>query len=321
MLQLAPDASAVGTARRHVAEQLRAVGLESAVPDAQLAVSELVANAVIHARTPVTVRVEALATGARVHVHDESPALPSPAALGASAMSGRGLVLVDAVSVRWGVEPDPAGGKTVWFDIDPDQVAPEAPAPLLALWLDIDGLTSPGPDADDEMTVVLPDMPVEDLIAAKMRVEDLIRDLKLVLLNESAQVTGQQSSPDEVLLARRLDASVEAFDRTRVQMRSQALQASARGERTTTLRLRVARGSADAVVRYRQALEEADELSRAGKLLVAGGLSSHARLRRWYLDEIVRQLREERPASPPAPAPGAPRVAGADSGQADAHDE
>lgn len=316
MLRLAPDASAVATARRYVAEQLRTAGLEDTVADAQLAVSELVANAVIHARTPVTVRVETVPSGARVFVHDESAALPSPAALGASAMSGRGLVLVDAVSVRWGVEPEP-GGKTVWFDVDPDHAAPDAPAPLLAMWLDLESQAPPA--ADDDVTVVLPDVPVEDLLAAKMRVEDLIRDLKLVLLNESAQVTGQQSSAEEVRLARRLDAAVESFDRTRVQMRSQALQASARGERTTTLRLSVARSSVDDAVRYREALEEADQLSRSGTLLVGGGLSGHARLRRWYLDEIVRQLREDRPSSPPSPAPGSERVASEGSGQAPPH--
>ncbi|NHC46444.1 ATP-binding protein [Motilibacter aurantiacus] len=315
MLRLAPDASAVGTARRVVAERLRAAGLESVVADAQLAVSELVANAVIHARTDVTVRVELLASGARIFVHDESPTLPTPAALGTTAMSGRGLVLVDAVSARWGVEPDPAGGKTVWFDVDPDQPAPEAPAPLLAMWLDLEE-DEPQPADDDEATVVLPDVPVEALLAAKMRVEDLIRDLRLVLLDSSSD--GRHASPEEVALAQRLDAAVQGFDRTRVQMRSQALQASARGEQTTTLYLLVNRNARDVAVGYREALEEADALSRSGKLLVGADLSSHAQLRRWYLDEIVRQLGEEHPSRPPTAPPG---VSGDAAGQAALRDQ
>ena len=347
LLRLAPDASAVGTARRTVAEQLRAAGLEDVVPDAQLAVSELVANAVIHARTEVTVRVELLPSGARVHVHDEAPGLPSPAALGATAMSGRGLVLVDAVSVRWGVEPDPAGGKTVWFEVDPAQPAPDAPAPLLATWLDLDNadagdespaaepagkagaghIAAPGTPRhtqDDEVTVVLPDVPVDDLLAAKMRVEDLIRDLKLVLLSASLPGDGGSAAgtapEDEVQLARRLDAAVARFDRTRVQMRSQALQASARGERTTTLHLTVSRSAREVAVRYRQALEEADELSRSGKLLVGADLSRHAELRRWYLDEIARQLGEESPTPPRTGPPGSAGVPREVSGQASLRD-
>ncbi|NHC16481.1 ATP-binding protein [Motilibacter sp. E257] len=310
-----------------MAEQLRAAGLESTVADAQLAVSELVANAVIHARTPVTVRVEVMPPGARVSVHDESASLPVPAALGATAMSGRGLVLVDAVTAQWGVEPDlaPGRGKTVWFEVDPDQPVPEAPAPMLAMWLDLDELAAtPAQDEHEEMTVVLPDVPVEDLLAAKMRVEDLIRDLRLVLLSDSSHadqpVTGQQPSPEQVRLARRLDAAVAGFERTRVQMRTQALQASARGERTTTLRLLVDRGSREVAETYRQALDEADELSRSGELLVGAGLSSHAELRHWYLGEIVRQLRDGRPSPPLTPAPRTSGVPGPGSGQAPRRD-
>ncbi len=31
--------------------------------------------------------------------------------------SGRGLKIIDMLSARWGVEPEPAEGKTVWFTI------------------------------------------------------------------------------------------------------------------------------------------------------------------------------------------------------------
>ncbi|MEU6554903.1 ATP-binding protein [Streptomyces sp. NPDC046915] len=84
----------------------------------QLAVTELVANVVRHVpdRRCALVLLRRGA-GVRVEVTDGCSRLPrvvpDPAP---EAEGGRGLLLLDAVVGKWGVEPVPGGGKTVWFE-------------------------------------------------------------------------------------------------------------------------------------------------------------------------------------------------------------
>ena len=53
----------------------------------------------------------------RVSVCDDSPARPRLRNYGPEAVTGRGLVIVDRIAKRWGVEPSDAG-KCVWFEIE-----------------------------------------------------------------------------------------------------------------------------------------------------------------------------------------------------------
>ncbi|WP_189591766.1 ATP-binding protein [Streptomyces massasporeus] len=89
--------------------------------DVQLCASELVTNVIRHVGegVPVTVRVWRDEGGrVRLGVTDPDPrALPVlVAAAGAEAESGRGLALLDAPAVRWGVEQE-TGRKTVWGEL------------------------------------------------------------------------------------------------------------------------------------------------------------------------------------------------------------
>jgi anti-sigma regulatory factor (Ser/Thr protein kinase) len=112
-------ASSVSAARRYVREVLREVGAADLEESAELGVSELVTNAVLHARSAFTVAVREVGGGRiRIEVSDTSPLplQPRPSAL--SATTGRGLQLVADLSVDWGVEEPVTGGpgKTVWFE-------------------------------------------------------------------------------------------------------------------------------------------------------------------------------------------------------------
>ena len=113
------DASSVGAARRLVRRQLARVADElndETLDAASLLISELVTNAIVHARTDVALRA-AFGDGVfRVEVSDGSPALPagrSPTGIGGT---GHGLQLIEAIATRWGVKPS-ASGKTVWFEL------------------------------------------------------------------------------------------------------------------------------------------------------------------------------------------------------------
>ncbi|WP_337191750.1 ATP-binding protein [Streptomyces sp. HUCO-GS316] len=84
----------------------------------ELAVTELIANVVRHVPDRrcalLMLRQE---TGIRVEVSDGSPQQPSiPTGLSPEAECGRGLLLLNAVVDKWGVEPTVGGGKTVWFE-------------------------------------------------------------------------------------------------------------------------------------------------------------------------------------------------------------
>ncbi len=85
---------------------------------ATLALTELVANVVRHVpgrRCAVLILREP--HGLRVEVADGVPGTAAAKAGGELDEGGRGLVLVEAVTDRWGVE-ERAGGKTVWFECD-----------------------------------------------------------------------------------------------------------------------------------------------------------------------------------------------------------
>lgn len=125
ILNLSSDADAAGLARRFVNDHSDSLPTDL-VEDAKLLVSELVTNAVRHGRPDISLRVSLVPPLIGVSVHDQGSVMPSteiqPPDLAAG--SGRGLMIVDRLSSRWGVIPsDPAPGKTVWFRLD----APSTP--------------------------------------------------------------------------------------------------------------------------------------------------------------------------------------------------
>ena len=290
---LAPEPASVGAARRAVRARLHGAGLAQLVDDAALAASELVANAVLHARTRITLRVSTTPTSVRISVEDLNPQLPTPAPMGTTATSGRGLALLQALAEDWGVHLLPSG-KAVWFSLstcERPQALDLSPEALLDLWAG--AAPRPGPASSAAVRITLEDLPVQRVVAAKRRVEDLVRDLRLVLLGDDLDLSGADAA--ELGVARRLDAAVEAFDAGRVQLRSQALAAAATGHERATLVLLLPPEALSAAERYRAALDEADALGQDGRLLLAGGLGEHAELRRSYLDAIITQLRAAQP--------------------------
>lgn len=109
-----PDPGAAARARELVRRACVCWDYGRFCDDAQAVVSELVTNAVRHARTPVQVTLHRGAGGFRLEVADESPAPPEPRpAEDPFAEGGRGLLLVEALSACWRVEAQPPG-KRVW---------------------------------------------------------------------------------------------------------------------------------------------------------------------------------------------------------------
>src|SRR5579884_3253864 len=115
-ITLEPTRAAVRAARRFVDETLEAWDRGEVADDACLVVSELVTNAVLHANTRVLVCLVDGQGVIRVEVSDESSALPNFRRYTDTALTGRGLHLVEAMSLRWGVEPG-SGGKLIWAEL------------------------------------------------------------------------------------------------------------------------------------------------------------------------------------------------------------
>ncbi|MGH9276959.1 MAG: ATP-binding protein [Acidimicrobiales bacterium] len=126
-LDLESEPSLVAASRLFVAQTLTEWELETLVPDAQLIASELVSNAVLHARTAIrlTLRSDGL-RWLRIEVFDQNSRLPLAASCPDDATSGRGLALVEGVGSTWGVVRQ-QDGKTVWAELglQPDRAAPE----------------------------------------------------------------------------------------------------------------------------------------------------------------------------------------------------
>jgi anti-sigma regulatory factor (Ser/Thr protein kinase) len=114
---LTPTTASVPAARHFVARTLRQWKCgEDVASVAMLLASEVVTNAIVHARSNAFVRVQLTDGVLRVEVHDATRQLPTPRPHDPHAESGRGLMLVDAYSSVWGTSA--AGdGKVVWFEV------------------------------------------------------------------------------------------------------------------------------------------------------------------------------------------------------------
>ncbi|MBB5938572.1 ATP-binding protein [Streptomyces zagrosensis] len=116
----------VSEARRHVKQTLRERHvLPDVIDTACLLVSEVVGNAVRHARSHAGIELCIRTESARVmvSVHDGDPQLPDQCKappgieeLGAEQESGRGLLLLSSLADEWGAQAG-RSGKDVWFTL------------------------------------------------------------------------------------------------------------------------------------------------------------------------------------------------------------
>jgi anti-sigma regulatory factor (Ser/Thr protein kinase) len=113
----APELMAPGDARHRLAPVLGAWGLSGQQgADALLVMSELVSNAVEHARTPLVLRVSLTGTSVLIEVSDDSQAGPELRPRDSLELRGRGLQFVDALARAWSWSPA-GNGKTVWAEM------------------------------------------------------------------------------------------------------------------------------------------------------------------------------------------------------------
>jgi two-component sensor histidine kinase len=106
--------ASLGEGRRFVARTLRDWDVdEERIEPVMLVANELVANAIVHGRSAPVLSLAEAGADLLLRVSDESSALPVPQAPTRDDDGGRGLLLVEALSDRWGIDTD-AAGKSVW---------------------------------------------------------------------------------------------------------------------------------------------------------------------------------------------------------------
>ena len=111
---LPADPAIVADTRRQVAIRLTAWGLDDAVFVTGLVVSELVTNAIRHAKSPIQLRLIRDRT-LICEVSDGSSAAPHLRRARVFDEGGRGLLLVSQLTQRWGTRQTPHG-KTIWAE-------------------------------------------------------------------------------------------------------------------------------------------------------------------------------------------------------------
>lgn len=277
-----PDVRSVGEARRMVREALRAAHAEHFIESAELAISELVTNAVVHAGTETKVIVRTTSRGVRAEVADGSRHAPVPKTWSPTAGTGRGMHLVAGSVDRWHFIVHPTG-KTVWFEIG-----------------DVSGLDVPGSTVEgtgqgssgDQPTLAITLLNVPLLMhwAWQEHASALLRELLLFAIETDEDVVENHARASDALsvLSEQLPVPELPED-------PEALLDSATGAAVTAdqLVLRVPASSVANFVVLGDLLGRAIDHSKAGHLLGPPTQPEMVEMRLWLCQQVAEQAAGE----------------------------
>ena len=269
-LRLAPEPASAGIARRWLEHRFAGEPPET-LQVAALALTEAVTNVVLHARTPMRVRARQARGRLRLEIVDEdargTPMLRRP---GEGSATGRGLLLLDAVTAAWGVDVDD-GAKTVWFEVPAGGAVPDG----------------------DVVTVELTGLPVALVVRCQDEYAELLRELWF-----AAASPDPLPPPGLPGLVARLGSLRGDLGEVSTAQRRAVGEAVAAGRTHLDLCHRLPPETADAWVAYDLALDEAEATCRAGGLALAGVPSQEAVAVRRYMRAELAAQRAGRAATP-----------------------
>jgi serine phosphatase RsbU (regulator of sigma subunit)/anti-sigma regulatory factor (Ser/Thr protein kinase) len=288
---------AVRDARVQLAKWLTEVDRIDLLDEAQLVLSELVTNALLHGGGWAHVTLTPTPAGIRIDVRDREFVGPVLGWASESSMTGRGLALVRALAHDCGVEPA-VDGKVVWAEVTPidDDALVRAARSAFERIDSPDALRT----GDVRYRVTLGEVPTALLLDAKSHVDNLVREFTLA----AAGARTGSTAPVPSHLATLIEAVVNRFAEARQSIKIQALDAAHAGQSHTRLVLHLPESAADAAEEYLSALDEADAYCRAMRLLTLETPPQHRVFREWYIGQLVAQLRAasiDGPVPPPQP--------------------
>ncbi len=120
---LRPEPRQVAAGRRFARQTLTAWQQTGLADTVCLLVSEILTNAVHHARQMIGLHLHYTAREVIAEITDDNPQLPQRTLPAPADESGRGLTLLEALAGTWGARPS-STGKTVWFTL-PIDAAPQ----------------------------------------------------------------------------------------------------------------------------------------------------------------------------------------------------
>jgi PAS domain S-box-containing protein len=303
-LRLPPEPASARRVRELLREVLTGAGRQDCLDAAELACTELVTNAFLHAHTDAEVTVE-VRDHVRVEVRDFNPNAPLQRHYGVQATTGRGLALVAAVSDDHGISDVGPEGKTLWFTVG-GGAAPRTDADVLAAWdsADWDVQDWPAARAPAMRSVTLRQVPPTLWLAAQQHHDALLRELAFYRTRHDLplDIAGADRARQTVSAAVRAE-----LDRARS---SNSLRPALPAGHPSplppvpppfdvTIDVTTTTG-ADAAA-LQDVLDAAEALASAGRLLARPGLPEVIALRDWACEQVVAQLA----GVPPAPWTGA----------------
>ena len=281
-LSLGSGPRGVQDARRWVVSTCHDIGRSDLVECAELGVSELVTNALLHGEPPLSVRVRGTREHPRVEVRDGSPELPlmptdgDPDEDDLLLTFGRGLSIVARCSTAWGVEVED-DGKIVWF-VPQAHSGDEMVAGVVTGVIAPAATSEPGPD---ELRIDIRGVPLRTFVEFQRHYRELRREVRLLALAHEREYPLAKDLSDLFgSLERDLREGIgaEQIDR--------ALQS---GAVTTDLRVAMPRQSAATIGRFVELLDLADAFCREERLLSLARTPEQQQFQRWFLGEFVRQ--------------------------------
>ena len=281
--------SSVARARRLVREHLTSTEHEDLLETAELVMSEMVTNAIVHTGSGVEIAVCLEESGVTVEVADAGSHLPTLSSYGALASTGRGLQLVDRLVDSWGVEPRP-GGKVIWACLGHPGPAeePDGTAALMD-----PGLRDSPPD--DVVDVVLCNVPLLVHGAWQQHARALLREFLLVGLDDDAshQIEAHAAAMAALaILEEQLDVPEVSDDPA--ELMASAVEPYGSSER---VHLAVPRDSLAHFETLDHQIDAALDEASAGQLLTPPTQPEFAAFRRWVCQQVLAQAE----GAPPRP--------------------
>ena len=289
---LEPRAISARQARVFLTRLLTAAGRERWLESAQLAVSEIVTNGVLHAHTTLELTARVSSDELRVEVCDSNPQLPMQRSA-EEATTGRGMQLVAAVVSECGVQAVAPAGKVVWFVLR-DNVEEPSVDDLLAAW-DVDDMLEPPVATTVEATLRLPGFPPTLWLAAREHHIALLREYVLYTAEHADAEPVDFAAADEARMWV-TNAALRAIDEAREAGLAQRPLPSGHPSplpsvpRVLDLEVTLPRDGQGALLALQDALDGGERLAVADRLLLPPGLPEIIALRDWVCDTLIAQL-------------------------------
>lgn len=284
--RLDPVPESARTARETVLGVLARAGRDDLADTASLLVSELVTNAIVHARTAIELEVVAGREGLRVAVHDRSPAMPSPRHYGRAATTGRGLAMVELMSDRHGADHHPGDGKIVWFELGRlragDEEARASPPPDVPAAGAADASRTGTEAGSADVSIRLLDVPSALALAWQQHADTLLREYVLSQWDENRPLP---AAPADVGAAHDAFAVVAAAFGA----------ASPEGRIPPALELAVPASLVAAFDDLELVLEHILRLAEAGYTLAPTTQPEIRAFRHWLVTEVLDQAAGQQP--------------------------